>query len=556
MYSKSYLKEKILNSFQVGEVEGQLANLIAEVLSEYSYINQIIDVNTLMENSFQRCAKLNSSIQHASDMFYSVPRGYNTVVSIENLTCINDIDSPYYPFDLITKASSGKYKLFAKNIWNLAKDQTYNLLEGYLALDSITRTITGQNKLYLDVGVQNPETGMIQPDQNISEQIVVYLVYTDNNSDMVADFQIGNLKYKQVKLYNDKNEFWGKDNEDIDPSEPEPLLAITTPNYGVRLWCKTSIPSSNTYEVRYLVAPDSTVFQAEPSQLIKKIPDCLFSTDTVVKTSQEIEYPLTNQDAIFLYSSSSRRMGGMVKSINSLDVAIQACFPEFKNYKIIIGACGNEVAQSAANDTVYIQNVVNYIQAYSVTEDTNVSLPTPDIYNYVPANNIYIWYVLDKEPNHNSEGYKRDYTILNPEHLAKWENMLKAYYIPDNTQITFHNVNELLIPYDATVEEPSEHIRVLDDYRISIYYQGNLNFSAVESILDQYQLQIGQDFNPYQIMSSLTTDSNLYGIIKYVAIEKKEGDNYVPAGILKIAKDQRYWFKQSYSNLIRYVQNG
>jgi hypothetical protein len=84
-----------------------------------------------------------------------------------------------------------------------------------------------------------------------------------------------------------------------------------------------------------------------------------------------------------------------------------------------------------------------------------------------------------------------------------------------------------------------------------------LNFSRVESILDEYQLKIGEDFNPYKITSDLATDEALYGIIQYVAIEKLNSDNvtYSPAGIIKIAKDQRFWFKQSYLNLIHYVQN-
>lgn len=498
-----------------------------------------------MENSFSRSKQLNSRIQKAEDSFYSVPRGNNREIAIDNLEVINSISEPHYDFDLITNASTGKYKLFAKGIWTFNQNTIIDHLEGYLALNSVVRTINGNNKLYLDVGEQQ-DNGYIIADSNISEQIVVYQKYAEYANNR---FRINNSYYEKVPLYKDLTEFWQS-------SEPNALCAITTTNYGVRLWSKNIIPTSTSYEIRYLSCPDRNAVLVETAKAIKSIPNCRIGENTSITTISDTEYRLEDKDQIYLNASNNVRSKGVVKSIKDLEVKLPQCFPEFKSYRMLVGPYGGESQDTAAtDDTTYLQNIVSITQGYEATIDKPPTLVTPNVIKYVPSGSIYVWYTLDIAPKTNSDGeYIRDFTQLNEEHLSLWNKLVKAYYIPSNTNIFFKNTNELLIDENVSSDLPSEHIKVLDDYKISIYYSGNIDYQAIESILDKYQLLIGEDFNPYKIMSDISTNANLYGIVKYVVIEQHVNGQYQPAGIVKISKDQRFWFKQKYNDLIKYVK--
>ena len=410
--------------------------------------------------------------------------------------------------------------------------------------------------IHIDIGEQD-ENGIILPDANISEQLAVYIQV--NNNDMTSNIKVPNpdspneyTYFAPVKLYSNLNDFWQ------DKSEESALCAMTTPNYGVRLWSKETINPSTTYLIKYLTCPDSSIPTVEPTKAIKNIPNCKLTTNTTIKLESDSEERLESLDKIYLYASNNVRTNGIMKSINSLETEIPQCFPEFLSYKMIVGPFGGSgVDQSITTDQIMIQDIVSFSNEYEASgnkiEDEEAFY---SCINYVPAGNIYIWYTLDKNPNVSSDSnkYVRDFTPLNTEHKRLWDERLKAYYIPDSMNIYFKNTNELLISEGEESDTPSAHIKVLKDYKIKVYYRGSINFSSVEAVLDKYQLKIGEDFNPFQIMSDIATDSTLYGIVKYVSIEHKIGDSYVPANIIKISEDQRFWFKDSYSSLIEYVK--
>lgn len=551
MYDKEYLKRQVLAAFTADEVGGDLANLIADVLAEYAYLHQIIDVNILMENSFLRSKKLNSRIQQAADRFYSVYRGRNRLIKISNLNVITAAPS-IQPFGLISQNAGGKYKLYAADTWNFTPGSSITVT-GYLATDMQEVELTGQGKLYLDVASINA-SGVEINNSNISEDFVVYHIY--NSPDQLGQIQQEaedytitengeSILYKKVKVYSSLPDFFSQSG-----TESDALCAITMPNYGVRLFSKTSIPNTEKYLVKYLVCPDPAVEEKDPASSIKNISHCKISNNTTFETLRATEYRLEDPDAIYLYTSNNLKMSGVMKSINSLETIIPECFPEFKSYKMIIGPSSFQPAlQSETDDSVIIQDIVSIGDGYAGSGLSSES--EERILNYVPAGNIYIWYVLEGQVNltkNDSEEYERNVYNIPADELSKWASKVKAYYIPENTNIYFRNINEL--PADS--QEPPEHVKVLENYKINIYYKGIVDFQRVRNIIEDFEYQIGIDFNPYQIISALVTDSVLYGKISYVEILVKEGEIYVPAKVVKVAQDQRWWFSDDYTQLVNF----
>lgn len=553
MYSKKYLKQQVKAAFNSDNVSGDLVNLVADVLSEYAYLHQLIDINILMENSFLRSTKLNSRIQQAADRFYSVPRGYNRIVKISDLMVYKQGET-IYPFQLVTQNAGGKYKLYAEQPWN---EQQGNLTAtGYLALDCQTVELQGSGKLYMDVEQDN--NGVKIPCENISEDIVVYQTWTDQSLATAFDFttdNAGNITYyRQVELVSSLADLFNT-NEIIPVEEEQPprerFCAITMPNYGVRLYSKTAIKQTQNYIVSYLTCPDPKVEEKEPASAIKNISNCKITNNTEFEIIRKTSYRLEDLDAIYLYASNNLRMSGILKSINAIEELIPEVFPEFQSYKMLVGPIGNTYSGSSTvnDDNIILHDVVNVSNNYGSTIDT-VEEINSSIIEYVPNGAVYIYYVWENDLNPESGGTH----YPSQQQIDNWNAKAKAYYIPDNTQFFFKNIN---VKVGSNVFPA--HVKKLDNYKINIYYSNNIDYQRVREIVESFQYQIGEDFNPYKIISNLVTDSILYGKIKYVEIlhNNSDGDsveNWQPAQVIKMPIDQRWWFSTDYSELVEFKQ--
>lgn len=337
--------------------------------------------------------------------------------------------------------------------------------------------------------------------------------------------------------------------------DDECFCAITMPNYGVRLFSKTTIPSTNQYLIRYLVCPDPNVEEKDPASSVKNINSCKITNDTTFELLRTTQYRLEDLDAIYLYASNNLKMAGVLKSIGSLETAIPEVFPEFESYKMLVGPVGNTYSANSneATDNIVLHDVVDVGSGYSASGATQSVLES-SIIEYVPNGAIYIWYVLKGQCSLEKDGdeYVANHYQISPSQLQKWKEKTKAYYIPDSTQFFFKNINELLIPQ----EEPPLHVKGLKNYKIKIYYSQNLDYQKVRNIIESFQYQIGSDFNPYKIISALVTDSSLYQKIRYVEILHKKDDTeqYTPAEVIKLPQDQRWMFEDDYVTLVEFQQ--
>lgn len=556
MYSKEYLNKQILAAFNADDVSGDLATLVADVLSEYAYLHQLIDINILMENSFLRSTKLNSRIQQAADRFYSVPRGYNRIVKISDLD-VYKTGGTIYPFQLITQNAGGKYKLYAAQAWDETEPGSLTAT-GYLALDCQSVELQGNNKLYMDIERDN--SGVKIPCQNISEDMIIYQTWADSNSAPAdaspMDINGETIYYKQVELVASLSELF----EDANPLQ-ERFCAITMPNYGVRLFSKTIIPQTQNYLVYYLTCPDSTVEEKDPASAIKNISNCKITKDTTFEILRPTNYRLEDLDAIYLYASNNLKMGGVLKSINSLEEIIPEIFPEFQSYKMLVGPVGNTYSNgnSLANDNIILHDVVEVSDGYGATESVQNNISS-SVIEYVPNGSVYIYYIWKGDLNLPKDT-SNNYLPSDPSHvpsqnqLNEWAAKKLAYYIPANTNFYFKNIN---LKTDTSAIPPL-HVKVLDNYKIKVYYSSNIDFQRVRDIIESFQYQIGKDFNPYEIISSLVTDSALYGKIKYVEVwhnvsSDSSIENWQPAQVIKMPIDQRWWFNTDYSNLVEFKQ--
>jgi len=386
-----------------------------------------------MEGSFSRSKLLNSRIQHAADNYYSVNRGENRIISINEIGCTDIVNVK--KFDLIS--TYGNYKLCYSQ--DYSHTQLFELFgfNAYLALDIISMSLTGNGKLYLDI-----------PDTNISEDIQIIR-------------ELDGYEYKISNLLSDLYS--------SDPTIRTDICVMTMPNYSVRLWKATPFLKTETLNIKYLKSPDQAIQDLNLTD-IKSIPKYVKSDSTVISEYKKRIDKLADLDLIYLYSANYVKFKDTIKSVNSLNTEVQEYFPEFLGFNITID-----------NGSIKVYYTMSY--------------------DY-PGNSVDSAKVL------------------------AFQNKMKAYYIYQDIEFI-----------------KAEKVD-LDGFTIEIKYMKELRFDICDNLLRSYQADIGKNFNPYQIIADLMSNTDLLGKIKLVTIpiEKMQ--------IIELTDNQRI----VYSNLtINYV---
>lgn len=354
-YTKDELLEQAKAVFSSEGISGDLPDLISKFASWYLYIHQAEDVSIGLESSFSKSRKLNSRIKSAADNFYSVSRGQNRIITLTQLGCQDVVNAS--KFDEIS--TYGDYKLYYAQNYTHELLQEYFTFNAYLALDCITKSVKGSDKLYIDID---------EPD--VSEDIQI-IKDSDPNNELVISNRLSDL-------YNE------------DEDKRADVVVMTMPNYTVRIWSKDGFPSSETYTIKYLKSPDKSIKDLDLND-IKSIPNFIKSTDTEIVEYRARVNKLDDNDKIYLYAANNVKFNDTMKSNNNIYTMIQEAFPEFIGFDYIIEDDKIKVYyttdydQSGTISQAKIDNFNNKMKAYYIKQDFEfytaelVEIPTMEV---------------------------------------------------------------------------------------------------------------------------------------------------------------------------------
>jgi hypothetical protein len=335
---KSATNKVISNSNLTGVVAEALGNVISNAL----YLNEINSINTVLESSFTRSTLLNSRIQHASDLMYSVPRGRNQVIDIVNAVATTNISVKKY--DLLA-FTNGLYLYYNEDFKATQGEQIPSLK--LLVSDSEVTEIklNVSNKMYFDI------------DGPISNDIFMYRITADGLSD--AYYTINTDMYDQLR------------NSSLSENGTS-VLDITLPGFGSRIYAnpnessKGGFSSGYTHVCRYFKLSENKL-ELTPlanntsyaTTTLSTLPNYSFGTDSTkisvplirLSTSFNIEPRLLDLHSIYYNAVQSIKNNKMVLALNDVTDIFNAYF-------------GAQVASSYAKITDY-----NVTQTYVKYED-------------------------------------------------------------------------------------------------------------------------------------------------------------------------------------------
>ncbi|MCQ2209228.1 MAG: hypothetical protein MJZ34_02940 [Paludibacteraceae bacterium] len=505
-FTKQELYEKLIATYATKGLQGELVELVSDLLSEYLYLHQMEDVSILMEDSFLRCKYLNSSIQHAADNFYSVDRGKNRLIHINNLGCL----SPVRVSKFDTVSSYGQYKLvYDQNYTHLNTDEPFEF-SGYLTIDNAqTITVEGNGRYYMDL--TDAEGNLIQ---NVSENIMVMSIddrgTADNRDDKHHEFKISNnLLDLYTKAENATIGSEDQNDDSISVMKAE-ICAMTLPNYGIRLWKADKFQENFTYVIKYLKCPDETKAEINIETDIRSIPGYTKNANKVPTEIKVVEkedgstcnqvLKTEDQELIYLNAAANSRFQGAMKSINSIDDFIQSNLSKDFNlvgFKTVIGPKTNPFVEDGA-----IKVYCTFTGHEGATQATLKSMQIRAV------------------------------------------NLLKAYYITND--IVFENAQPVNMTNTVIDTEGSSQILYVD-----VHYNDIIEYAVCENIVDNKRYIVGEDFNPYQIIADMMSHEQLQGRLSLVEVYWKNGNTKIYPSPTKLSLNQCIKFKAK----INYISN-
>mgnify|MGYP001339346385 CR=1 FL=1 len=558
-YTESELKTKLTSKFTDNSITGDLADLTVDFTSRFLYLYQIIMVNTLMEDSFSRCTKLNSAITHAADNFYSVPRGTNRVVSVNNIKVSNAIDVE--PYDVIS--SYGDFKL----VYNDRYEKDVNEITSIsckLALDSKSVEVVGNGNLYIDLNI----TG-------VSDDIIIY--------DKDEGLESGK--------YTTSSKIYDLTNPTSDGGYVADIAVITQPDYSIRLWCKDGFNTSKTYVIKYLTCPDSSISDLSLDD-ISDIPNFIKQDNTNISETSATVYPISNINKIYLYTANFIKFRDILTSISDINTEIAEYFTSFQGFNVVVGEKTSITGDVGANNNV-ISNIssedIYKIVPGAEISDTSGAIPSGTKISSVDYTNkeavmnssataavsgdtitsdniIKVYYVID---------YDSDETVSQDD-VQEFNDKMTSYYIQDKFAFMLADYSRNTVTIDNTVfigilgnttqtavftysgtswqysgsdislstyglsingtPVAGDTVTVVHtasdtggtnvitstiesvhfDFTVDIYYKETLRYDIAEQIIKDYQSQIGTDFSPYQMIADLMVNTTLRDNILYV----------------------------------------
>lgn len=447
------LKQKLLAPYIDNNISGDLVNMLASFSARFLYLEQFSTAGIVLEGSFSRSVRLNSRITHAADNFYSVPRGKNRLVQLRNVYVLESISAN--KFDIIS--TYGDYKLVYAKDYSLVASNNAITIDCYLSLDSMTEEIQGNDLLFMDLA-----------GKNISEDIIIYdKDYPLEKFNVIRDIS--------------------KLPEEDDPST---VVAITQPDYSVRLWRNVPFETNKTYVIKYLRCPDPNIEPLDLAQIVS-IPKIRYSPSVSSGASQIVEVsaatnPVTRLDEIYLYTQSKVKYGDNLKSLDQFITDVKQYFPEFTGFNVM-----SQITEGT--NTLYVYYVTNPDE---IEQDTSYMDPE------------------EGEPANTSPNYMR---------VQAFRDMEKTYFITSNIKFV---AAEVYNPFndeeasDSASDDSDENPSVLP-LTVDVHIKESLRYDIVESIVRGYQSKVGKPWNPFQLISDLMSDETVGPFIKYVEMNNE-----------------------------------
>jgi len=556
---------------------GPAIDSLVQLLSRGIYENEINIVNLVLESSFFRSKLLNSKITHAFDRNYSVFRGENQKLIINDLIIIKE--TVVKKFDILMTV--GKYKLVYANDYSFIKDENGDLpidrksIECYLCIDVANETIT-----------VNDSTRLINysTSKDISEIISVSVndveVGITNN---LVDAMTSTVTSDGVTLRHLNNLIDYTSGESLSIDSSFRLLIQTISDYGIAIINTNTdgnkFSSGDIINIKYIPYTEDEITLSQ----IKSIPG--YETSTTLDI--EFVYPIkrvTDPTQIYVEATTNYISNYVIRSNSDLLSLIKNYFNKYMyglnlTKEFMTGYIGNLPILGRTNVLKHHFNIKIYSDSGRLTlVDELITTDPADranlkIYDYPTSNwisfpevgldNVYhnrnILFKISNVITESTE-YYLDVTVTNSStsynYLAnyKYESLLNTvvYYIKkDNitsSSITtflnylsvvykINDINIIFIESDVT----NFNINIVIAYKKDALF--NEVTSNVTSLLDSTEKVVGGIFDPYSLISAIQAVSG----VSYVKI-----NNYAEFINIDLLNSGHINFTRT----ISYVQSG
>lgn len=387
------------------EITGDSVEVLVQLLSQWSYLNEMELVNYVNESSLETAALENSKIQHCVDRMYSVFRGSCPRVKLRFIPHkylrLKDYDLVY---------SSGNINLYYHGdpivISPATKSEEYTTITCILAktIKTYNRTFVNSNRYYVDI-----------TETNLSND-----GYVKINGDIIPIY----------RKFSDHIRYGG-------------LFDLTIPDYGMRIYAPDIFRSVNESESsdEELVESGTTVeanmfeycILDDFSSGLDKIKidgtemplksDILDSEDypgiTLIK-----ETPRDELISLHYKANRDRYSNSIIRSNSDIGVLLEEEFPD----KVVKGGTTYEFNKSDESETtldIYyipyntdnliteedIENFRNNNKSYYVTEDINIIKGTECTVRFDIDVELYKNYRIDDEVDEILSRYEDKFNI-------------------------------------------------------------------------------------------------------------------------------------------------
>jgi len=315
MKTLSDIQSEINKTIESLGMEGEINNLLGNLLSYSIYLNEVNSTSTVIESSPVRCLNLNSAIIHAQGKGYNVFRGSNQKINLWDKEIKDDEESDEKTGVLVinTDYSVKKYDVAIEvggvklvyaqdyNFWvgESNKDTSLPFYVTLIATRSIeTKTITIDETL---------KTRILIPESNISQDLVIY-----------------NSSGTELNWTSNYSEFL---------KNPSLILVLTDSDYGISLFNINGFKIGDSITIKWLPYTDIQV-DVDSIKVIDQfeLPENINSYAELINGNIEVPLQKTTDKQLINLMATNCFLGNFQLRTNSdLRYIIKSYFIEYFN---------------------------------------------------------------------------------------------------------------------------------------------------------------------------------------------------------------------------------
>jgi hypothetical protein len=498
MLSLSAINSRLTTLASSLNITGPIVESLISLLSDAIYANEITSVNTVLESSFSRSTLLNSRIQHAGDLMYSVYRGKNQGlyfnVDDSSVAALNPVKyTSVKKFDQAVKVNS--LYLYYNNDYTFTENSSPNIELVVSKEAVVTVEKSGNGKFYMDI-----------IDTDISENVCVFESIGDSSwSNAITTVD----SFTSLVQASTNTSTVGDNDSD------KTLFILTLPGYGIRIF---SVPGKEfnanlKYRIRYLKYTTETIDYDSTTgeSVITTIPN--FTPNSLSKGSPKVNVTESNLlalvsreddiDDIYYNSLSLYKNNDIVNTNSGFKSIIKSL--NYYNDRTMDGI--DIVLSTGATNTIQVEDPSNTGSYITVAKGYE--------------NKLYIYYIMS------------DFADLTSNDIALIDNTLIKYYV--NQEYSYINVAkndsdaigiltdssisgntkiEKMVSFNDSASTDKTHTFLVFWLDLIIYTKGDIcDESDLRDVIDSYSAKISEDFNPYILLGKIQAcDSNIVAV--------------------------------------------